>query len=139
MISFTDKVSNTVVCKLSDYKRAAQVHIDKEIVVTTDIISPTITLMNRLSVMLVKMFRVGEESSDSNRSRIIKAVTLKDTIPPPISFLWKTHKEYVGIPPTRPLCDARNGPLAQASELFTMVLEPILEVIELEEDYDSPD
>ena len=67
----------------------------------------------------------------------MKTITLKDTFPPPISFLWNTHKEYVGIPPMCPLCDARNGPLARASELFTMILDPILESMNLEEDCDS--
>ena len=70
-----------------DYNTVAQVHISKYAVVTKDSIEPTIALMNRLSKQLVLMFRIGDNGNENMRSRILKAATLKDTVPPPISFL----------------------------------------------------
>ena len=94
-------------------------------------------MFNTITRHMVKMFKIGESNSKSNQDRINKAVTLKDTNPPPLSILWKTHKEHQGLPPTKPLCDARNGPLARTSGLLSMVFRPILESIELPEDCDS--
>ena len=93
--------------------------------------------MNRVAKQLIRMFNFGEAGSKSNSDRINKAAILKETNPPPISFLWKTHKEYTDLPPTRPLCDARNGPLARTSEILTMVLSPILASLEVQETCDS--
>ena len=68
--------------------------------------------MNRTAKQLVKMFNIGQEGSSGVIGRVNKAVITKDVAPPPNSFLWKTHKDYVDTPPTRPLCDASSGPLA---------------------------
>ena len=50
----------------------------------------------------------------------------KDVSPPVVSYLWKTHKEYVLILPTRPVCDATSGPISRASDLICTVLNPII-------------
>ena len=94
IISFTKKDSKVVICTLQDYNTVAKVHISRDVVVIKDSIEPTITLRNRLSKQLVQMFRIGYNGSSGLRSCVVKAPTLKDTVPPPISFLWKTDKEY---------------------------------------------
>ena len=48
----------------------------------------------------------------------------------PISFLWKTHKDFQDTPPTRPLCDASNGPTARNSDLLSRILTLLMEMRE---------
>ena len=51
--------------------------------------------------------------------------------------MWKTHKDYTTIPPTRPVCDASQGPLARSSNLITTILTPIMESRMFLEECDS--
>ena len=57
--------------------------------------------------------------------------------PPGVSFLWKTHKDYVETPPTRPLCDASNGPTARTSDLLSRILTPLMDMRESQVECDS--
>ena len=106
-----------VICHPESYSEAAKVHLDKYIPVSWEEVPKTITLLNQTSRSVVKMFKIGEEGSDSQKDRITKAVITPDTSPPAVSFLWKTHKEYTQLPPTRPVCDSSNGPIARVSDL----------------------
>ena len=72
------------------------------------------------------MFDIGKDGKDSQKDRIRKACMVKDVSPPVVSFLWKTHKDYVHIPPTRPVCDATTGPISRASDLMSQILTPML-------------
>ena len=83
------------------------------------------------------MFNIGQEGSSGSIGRINKAVITQDVAPPPISFLWKTHKNYTTISPTRPVCDASQGPLARSSNLITTILTPIMESRMFLEECDS--
>ena len=122
LLTFTDKDSRVVVCQPESCSEAAKVHLEKDVPVTWDKVPETITLMNRTARSVVKMFRIGEEGSESQRDRITKAVITPDTSPPAVSFLWKTHKEYIHLPPTRPVCDSSNGSIARVSELWTKIM-----------------
>ena len=82
--------------------------------------------MNRSARALVRMFRRGANGSDNQQDRIIKASIIQDTKPPPVSFVWKTHKKYTSIPPTRPKCNASKGPIARTSNLLPVILTPII-------------
>ena len=93
--------------------------------------------MNRTAKQIVKMFDIGGEGSDSLKGRIMKGITCKDTDPPPVSFLWKTHKEYEDIPPTRPVCNASSGPISRTSELISMIMTPLINARENVVDSDS--
>ena len=86
MITFTDKDSRVVICSPNDYNCAARVHIEKDDEVNHSVIKLTISLMNRISKQLVKMFNVGTSESQSNQNRINKAVTLKETNVSILSF-----------------------------------------------------
>ena len=89
------------------------------------VLKPTENILNRTAASLVRIFNIGEDGSHSQRDRIHKASIGKDTAPPVVSFLWKTHKELEVIPPKRPVCDASSGPLARASDLMSRVLTPM--------------
>ena len=102
-----------------------------------NVVTPTIQLMNRTAKAIVWMFCIGQETSSNQRERIKKSVTTPDTSPPTVSFLWKTHKVHDGVPPTRPVCDSSEGPMARASNLFCMLLEPMLKAREYQEEADS--
>ena len=91
--------------------------------------------MNRLSKQMINIFKIGYNNDKHNR--ILKAATVKDTNPPQVSFLWKTHKNYVDLPPTRPLCNAKSGPIARISELLTMVIDPMIDNTKNINDCDS--
>ena len=72
------------------------------------------------------MFNIGNGGSQSDNNRINNVVITPYTIPPSVSFLWKTHKHYTDLLPTRPVCDATNGPIAKVSNLWTTVIRPLL-------------
>ena len=82
--------------------------------------------MNRTAVMLEKMFMIGSKGSHGQKDRIRKAVIGKDQGPPTVRFLWKTHKQYNLIPPTRPVCDASSGPISRTSNILSMISTPII-------------
>ena len=137
LLTFTDKDSRMVLCPPEVYKEAAKVHTSKDEVVSWDTLAPTIQTMNRTAKALVRMFRIGQDGTSSQRERINKAVITPDTAPPGVNFLWKTHKDYTTIPPTRPVCDASQGPLARSSNLVTTILTPIMESRMFLEECDS--
>ena len=83
------------------------------------------------------MFKIGDCGTKNQRDRIVKASITPDTSPPNISFLWKTHKQYSDIPPTRPVCDSSQGPLSRTSDLLTKILTPIMTNREYDENCDS--
>ena len=95
------------------------------------------SLMNRTAIAIERMFSIGYGGSNSNKDRIRKVVIAKDTAAPTMRFLWKTHKSYIDIPPTRPVCNATSGPIARTSSLLTMILTPIMEYREFIEGCDS--
>ena len=57
--------------------------------------------------------------------------------PPTVSFMWKTHKNYDTVPPTRPVCDASNGPIARSADLLSRILTPVMKAREYGEGCDS--
>ena len=79
LITYTDKDARTVICTPDDYKQAARVHTSKDMEVEWSILEPTITRMNRTAKAVVRMFRVGQGGSQSQRDRINKAVITQDT------------------------------------------------------------
>ena len=83
-------------CSPDQYIEAAQVHLSKDEKVDWELVEPTITLMNRTARSLVKILKIGQSNS-RGRDRIVKAAITKDTSPPSVSFIWKTHKNYTGV------------------------------------------
>ena len=98
---------------------------------------PTVTLMNRVSRTVTRVFRIGQGGTSGQRDRVNKASLIQDTSPPNVSFLWKTHKVYRDIPPTRPVCDATSGPISRTSNLLSTVLKPLLDQRDFKEGCDS--
>ena len=69
------KDSKVVICSPDDYVRAAQVHIDKDEIVDHTVIEPIISMMNRTSKLLVKMFKdpcKAPQSADTFRAEEIQ-------------------------------------------------------------------
>ena len=126
IVTFTDKDGRVVICPPALYKEAANVQLSKDQKVSWDVLKPTEILMNRTAVQLVKMFEIGNDGTDSQRDRVKKASITKDVAPPVVSYLWKTHKSYENIPPTRPVCAATSGPISRASDLMSSILTPML-------------
>ena len=60
-----------------------------------------------------------------NKAELLEVSQAKDINPPPVSFLWDTHKEFQDMPPTRPVCNASLGPISRTSELLSLILTPI--------------
>ena len=123
ILSYTDKDSRVVVSTPELYQEAAEVHLKKDEKVDWCRLKITEVLMNRTAVRLEKMFAIGANGTSGQRDRVRKAVIGKDVGPPTVRFLWKTHKPYTTIPPTRPVCDASSGPMTRTSNLLTMVFE----------------
>ena len=136
-LTFTDKDSRVVVCLPESYTKAASVHLSKDEEASWEKVPEVITLMNRTARSLAKMIKLGNSNSDSQRDRITKSVITKDTSPPVVSYLWKTHKSYTDLPPTRPVCNSANGPLARTSNLWTMFLNPLVNMREYPEKCDA--
>ena len=113
-------------CPPELYKEAAQKHLSKDELVEWKILPDTEKLLNRTSVNVIKIFNIGDDGSDSQKDRINKAGITKDAAPPPVSFLWKTHKIYERLPPTRPVCDVSSGPLSRPASFLCMILTPIM-------------
>ena len=91
VISFTDKDARIVIGTPEIYREAAMIHISKDEEVDWSELDNVTGLMNRTSKQILRMFDIGNESS---KGRIVKGSITKDTNPPPVSFLWKTHKSY---------------------------------------------
>ena len=49
----------------------------------------------------------------------------------------ETHKNYVAIPPTRPVCNATRGPIARSADLLSMILTPAMKERNYPENCDS--
>ena len=75
---------------------------------------------------LASIFMIGESGTSNQCDRVNKACLGKDVAPPEVSFLWKTHKVFETVPPTRPVCNATRGPIARSADLLSMVLTPIM-------------
>ena len=93
--------------------------------------------MNRTAKVLARIFKIGEDGTNGQIMRINQAIITPDTSPPNVSFKWKTHKVYNEAPPTRPVCDSSEGPIARASSLITMILSPLLKERKYPEEADS--
>ena len=91
-----------------------------------DVLKLTETFMNRTALQIVIMFEIGKDGTDSQRDRVRKASMTKDMAPPVVSYFWKTHKSYVNIPPTRPVCAATSGPISRSSDIVSSILTPML-------------
>ena len=50
-----------------------------------------------------------------------------DSAAPPLYLMWKDHKKYERVPPTRPVSGAKKGPLAKNSEIVSAILEVLLD------------
>ena len=50
-----------------------------------------------------------------------------DSAAPPLYLMWKDHKEFERVPPTRPVCGARRGPLIRNAEIVSDILETLLD------------
>ena len=137
LVTYTDKDGRVVLCKPETYRRAAMVHISKDQPCEWSEVEKVTSLMNRTARQLLKVFEVGKDGSNGSRDRIVKASVTNDTNPPPVSFLWKTHKVYTEEPPTRPVCDASMGPISRTSEILTKILNPLIKVRDNPDDCDS--
>jgi hypothetical protein len=137
LITFTDKSGKTVVTTPDVYKKAAAVHLDKDEKVGWECLKKTETLMNRLARQLAKIFNLGKGEGDRQRDRINSALKSVDVAPPMVSFMWKDHKVYQDVPPTRPVCNATRGPILRTSQLLTMILTPVLDFEEDTTECDS--
>ena len=137
LLTFTDKDSRVVICTPEQYITAAEVHLEKDEKVPWTVVKPTVTLMNRVSRTVTRVFRIGQGGTSGQRDRVNKASLIQDTSPPNVSFLWKTHKVYRDIPPTRPVCDATSGPISRTSNLLSTVLKPLLDQRDFVEGCDS--
>ena len=88
LITYTDKDSRIAVCTPEQYKEAANVHISKDTEIEWSEVNSTITLFNRTAKSLQRIFMIGNSLSNSQQDRIIKAITTRDSKPPPVSFMW---------------------------------------------------
>ena len=118
LLSYTDKDGRVVISTPEVYIQAAEVHLNKDEKVSWEVLKPTELTMNRTAVMLEKMFKIGSNGTNGQRDRIRKAVIGRDQGAPTVKYLWKTHKQYTVIPPTRPVCDASKGPISRTSSIL---------------------
>ena len=44
---------------------------------------------------------------------------------------------FIYLPPTRPVCDSRNGPIARSSNLLSLIFKPLMEERKFVEGCDS--
>ena len=137
MITYTDKDSRVVVCIPNYYIIVAEVHLSKDEKVEWEEVKPTVERMNRITKNTIKIFNIGQDGSRGQKDRVWKAGIRQDTSPPNVSFLWKTKKDYIDLPPTRPVCDSSQGPLARTSDLLAKILVPIMNKREYTENCDS--
>ena len=122
----TDKSGKLVVCLPETYLAAGRVHTSKDMQVGLEELPPTETKVNRHTRALTKIVNLGT-SHNGQEQRIAGATKSVDSPAPSLYLLWKDHKQYETVPPTRPVCAATVGPLARASELSSLILTAFLD------------
>ena len=131
----TDKSGKLAITTPEIYQEAAKIHVDKDTEVPWETLKEVETKVNRHVQQLTKAFSMGTTHGQS--SRINKAFRAVDVAPPVVYFLWKDHKPYDNVPPTRPVCGGHVGPLTRASELVSSILTPIINEMVGEEECQS--
>ena len=76
--------------------------------------------------MFRKSFMLGQ-AHRAQTHRMQGALKAEDSPAPTLYLLWKDHKEYETVPPTRPVCAATVGPLTRLSEVVTIVLTAVMD------------
>jgi hypothetical protein len=125
IISTTDKSGKFVIMTPEGYKEAAEEHLNDEEINWEDINKIEVK-MNRHSKQMVKIFSMG--SVHDQKDRMFSAYTTKDSRPGEVSFLIKDHKDPKPgktVPPTRPVCNAREGPNSRLSNLVAQILNKV--------------
>jgi hypothetical protein len=125
IIGTTDKSGKFAVMKPEHYLKAAEVHLKDKEIQWNDV--PKIEEeMNCHSRQMLRIFRMG--SIHNQEDRIRKAYQVKDSRPGEVTFLIKDHKkskEGSVLPPTRPVCNARDGPNSRLSNIVATVLNVV--------------
>ena len=122
----TDKSGKLVVCLPETYLEAGRVHTSKDQQVEWSELPTTETKVNRHTRALTKIINLGA-SHNGQEQRIAGATKSVDSPAPPLYLMWKDHKQYETVPPTRPVCSGVVGPLARASELSSLILTAFLD------------
>ena len=122
-----DKSGKLVACLPSTYLEAGKVHTSKDEKVEWTELPKVELCVNRHTRALMKILNIGT-SHQSQTQRMKGAFISEDSPAPHMYLMWKDHKEYVTMPPTRPVCSATVGPLVRASEILSIILTSFLDV-----------
>ena len=126
VVGLSDKSDKLVISKPETYKEAAKEHVEKDEKVPWETLVETERLINRHSAALRKALKVGE-AHPGQAQRVKSAMKSVDSAAPPLYLMWKDHKDYEQVPPTRPVCGAKKGPLVRNAEIVSDILEVLLD------------
>ena len=115
---------------LDEYKRAGEVHNNKDTEVTVEFLIKNQRKINGHLSMLLKTFLVGESHNHYERIRNLKLTHSLSVAP--LYLLFKDHKGWTletgTPPPSRPVVSAGSGQNDHLSEIISHVLEPIVKM-----------
>jgi hypothetical protein len=122
LIGTTDKSGKFAVMKHEHYLKAAEIHLkDREI--EWNEVPKIEEEINCHSRQMLRIFKMGYVHNQIDRMG--RAYQVKDSRPGEVTFLIKDHKktkEGSVLPPTRPVCNARDGPNSRLSNIRATVL-----------------
>ena len=122
----TDKTGKFCIMSIEDYRKAGEVHTNKDTCVGDDYVRETQRILNGHCSYLMKIFGSGSDHGHETRHR--EARINKSYNVPILRLLYKDHKgwkEGDGPLPTRGICGANRGMNTHLSELVSLILEPL--------------
>ena len=125
LVTPTDKSGKLVVCLPTTYREAAKVHLDKDQEVPWTKLPEVEREVNRHTAVLRKVLGIGSAHT-SQQHRLLGALKSCDSAAPALRLVWKDHKSYQTIPPTRGICSATVGPLSRSAEVLSMITSAAL-------------
>ena len=126
----TDKSGKFSIMSIEEYRRAGEVHTNKDKEVTVEFLMKNQRKVNGHLSMLLKTFMVGRSHGHYERIRNLK-ITHSLSVAP-LYLLFKDHKGWTldtgKPPPSRPVVSAGSGQNDHLSEIVSHILEPIVKM-----------
>ena len=130
IVGKSDKSGQFTVDSLENYHVALSSHVEGDEEITPAHVKTIENKMNDALSVFNKIFSVGEDHGDRNVSRVTKASTSTDILPPVLYDLRKTHKaveDQVKGPKVRPVCAANTAPNSRLSHFLSMIINDFMD------------
>jgi hypothetical protein len=124
VIGETYKSGKKTVLGTKDLVRKMEPHIEKDEIVTRERVEKAEEKMSGCAMIMARVLRLGEDHNHGDR--VASAMRSECSKIPPIDGMLKDHKKVPDVP-VRPVCKSRESPNGILSDLWSDLVEKILD------------